>query len=236
MRLRRNRAGPRAGLTLLELTLATAALLLMAKLTLSALDGLQRSSQQASVATRLQEEGERALKQVVGTLRRSGFVNAGSATYPHLFDDGQPAAGFAAHAHAAPVIFPVRVDGQLITPATANREIVFLLPLDADAPGDEGHGVPDVDAAGALAWDAVEHSFVVLPTPDGRNELQQRIDGDSPVVVASDVESFRCLDTSIPGVDVPADALRIELALRARDELGRWVRYTTTAVVRLRNG
>ena len=128
------------------------------------------------------------------------------------------------------------VGGSLIRPATANREIVFLQPIDADAPGQAGHGVPDTDANGALAWDPVEHSFVVVAVADDANELQYRRDADQPETLAVGVESFVCLDSTASGSLAPPNAIQVELTVRGRDEAGRTLRYTSRAIVRLRNG
>jgi hypothetical protein len=232
---RGRRAAPRRrGFTALELTLATAALLLTAGMTVTAIDKMQRTAHQTATAMGVQEDAERALEQVCDRLARSGFVTSGGFDYPHLFVDGVPGVGFTAHAHAAPESFVIVVNGA--PQASWSREIVFLRPLDADAPGTAGHGTPDLDANGALMWDTDECSLVVLPSGDGRNELWFCVDTAPTELLASNVESLICTDTALAGAAVPTNSIQVELTLRGLDDQGRLARYTARALVRMRNG
>lgn len=225
----------RAGFSALELSVSTVLLVLTAGLSITAIDKLQRVANQTSSSSKLQEDAERALDLVATRLQLSGVTIANFKSYPHLFPDGAAGAGFENHQHAAPVVFPIRQNGVVVVPDPANVEIVFVQPIDADLPGEVGFGIPDVDAAGDLAWDTVEHSFVVVPISADTNELQYRQDAAPVETLATGVESFVCSDTAAVA-GVPRSSILIELTLRARDESGRLTRYTTRRVVRLRNG
>lgn len=232
MRLSRNTraAKARRGLTALEMTVATALLLLTARISVTAIGELQSVTSSADTSTRLQEAGQRALLRIVDDLRRSGAVTVGGKAFPYVFTDGAAQPPFEDHAHAAAIRY-VAPDGSGVS---SSREIVFAQPLDADPAGQPGHGVPDVDGAGRLAWEASEFSYVVVSS-GGRNVLQRRVDAGSPELICAGVESVR-FDTSLTSpVSIPANAISVQLAMRGRDSQGQIVRYTARAVVRMRN-
>lgn len=220
-----------AGATLIEVAVSSVLLMMTAGATIRSVMDMRGAATITTASTKLSEQGERALARIIGDLRRSGFATVGGLNFPHLFEDGDAATAFDAHDYTPAQQAVAPNDPQYVVP----RSIVFLQPADNDALGDPGHGRPDVDANGALMWDAQEFSFVVV-TVGGRNQLQRRVDGAAPEVIASDVEWVRFDDAATAGVDVPANALRVQLSLRDVDAQGRVVRWTGEAVVRLRNG
>lgn len=235
MRLVRNRLqrarGPRAGVTVLEITIASVLLLMTAGMTIRAVVDMRGAATLTTVNSQLSAQGERAMERIMDDLRRSGVASVGVLNYPHMFNAGDAGNGFDVHDHVpAPQSVPDD-DPSYVTP----REIIFLQPADADAPGTAGAGRPDVDANGELVWDTREFSYVVVAV-NGRNELQRRIDGGSPQVVCRDVEWIRFDDNLQPGLGaLPFDVLRVRLALRDVDATGRALRWETEAIVRLRN-
>lgn len=232
------RSNSRSGLTLIEVLIGTTILfILMGSLTRS-LTSLKGVTTAGDTNGRLQEAGERILKTISDDMKRSGFVTIGAKDYPFLFNEGDansnwqgtPTNGFAAHNHAAPnhAAGPGEIDFGV------TRELVFTLPQDADE-----NGVPDVDAAGALAWDAREFSYVLVTRPDGINYLERRADGGAIQKVGMFVErvAFDTNETTLLEPNpVPLGAVRIQVFLRQQDEVGLVHRYTARAVVRMRNG
>jgi hypothetical protein len=219
---------------LLELTIATAALMLTAGMTMLAVNELRNTADQTATTSGVQESAERAIGRVADLLARSGFLTSGGYAYPHLFVDGSPGTGFQSHAHDAPHVFNVVAGGSVTQ--SWSREIVFLRPFDGDAAGQPGHGVPDLDGNGNLVWDPVEWSLVVVPDDRGGNVLELRADAEFQETLASGVESFVCTDTAIAGPTVPMNSILVELTLRGLDGDGRLARYTARAIVRMRNG
>lgn len=220
-----------AGATILEVAVSSVLLLMTAGATIRSVADMRGAATITTASTRISEQGERALARIISDLRRSGFATSGGLTYPHLFEDGDASADFDAHDHAVAQQAVAADHPDYVNP----RSIVFLQPADNDAVGSAGHGRPDVDANGRLVWDAREFSFVVV-TVAGRNQLQRRTDAAAPEVIASDVEWVRFDDAATPGLTIPANALRVRLALRDVDAQGRVVRWTGEAVIRLRNG
>jgi hypothetical protein len=225
------RARRRAGATIVEIAVSSTLLLATAGATIQAIADMRGAATLTTTTSKLSEQGERALARIIADLRRSGFATVGGLSYPHLYLDGDAGLGFDHHDYDSATQFLAPSDPDYVTP----RSIVFLQPADSDAPGTPGAGRPDVDANGQLLWDTSEFSYVVVSV-NGRNQLQRRTDAGSPVVIASEVEWIRFDDAATPGVNVPANALQVRLALRAVDPGGREVRWFGEAVVRLRNG
>lgn len=159
-----------------------------------------------------------SLAEMADELAFSGFTRDG--IYPHLFEDGVPGADFDSHAHPTPE--PPRSIG-----VKPSREVVFVLPDDAD-----GDGVPDLAPDGSLAWGA-ERSLVVLPDADGMNRVERRVDGGPTRVIARNVESLVVDDASAVGV--PLGCLRVRLAL-SRSVGERRLSAAAERTVRLQNG
>jgi hypothetical protein len=206
--------------------LATGILLLLAGMLLQSLLGLRQATTSGGTAARMQDGGQRALQRVVDDLRVSGIVSqVGLPDYPYLFEPGFADPLFAVHDH-------VQANQQADADDYdfgATREIVFRLPADADV-----DGVPDVDAGGSLVWDVREFSFVVVTNADGVNELQRRIDGLQPEVIARYVERV-VFSTRQFSPTVPLGSVRVEIFFRQPDENGLVHRYSIETVVRMRN-
>jgi hypothetical protein len=216
----------RAGFTLVELVISSALTVVLIGALVAAVDALRSLSNAGSTRARMVEEGARALDVVRFDLTRSGFVFANGKTYPHLFTDGAAAGDFADHAHA-----PTPDAAQPGDPDFGpDREIVYVMPLDAD-----GDGMPDLDADGLPIFDANECSIVVAVRPDGRNVLERRGPGGRRTL-ARDVERVIFDDAVSSGFTVPQNAIRVRIFLRTIDENGALQRHVAEATVRLRNG
>ena len=216
------------GFTLLEITLSAAVLVVMAKFTVEALQGLHATTTGSTTRVRMQQSGEEALLAIIADLNSSGFVTAGE-TYPYLFDDGVTGSmAFAHHDHAPATHHAVAGDPDF----GPTREIVFLRPSDFD--GDE---VPDTDpATGRLQFDPSEISYVLVTNAQGRNVLERRIDAAAGVPIANDVERVT-FDTALSsGEALPGESIRVRIWYRGIDEKGALQRYMSEATVRLRNG
>lgn len=226
----------RRGFTLVEMAIAATILLLLSGALVSSLDSLRDATLTSSVDSKLQEAGERAMRTIIDDLRRSGQVGIGPVNYPGFFVDGNAAGDFAAHAH--PPIIQNAVAGE---PGFGfSREIVFLLPRDADTWGPPAvagvpDGIPDLDLNANLVWDPTEFSFVLITGVDGTNRLERRSDAAAPSVVASFVERVLFDDITTDPTMRPF-AVRIRLFLRQADSQGVVHRYQTDATVHMRNG
>lgn len=207
----------RSGMTLVEAILALAifsSVLVSLGLVLRWREASTLEMESAALAVDLHA----SLAEMTDELAFSGFTRDG--VYPHLFEDGVPGSDFEAHAHPAPE--PPRSIG-----TKPSREVVFVLPDDADE-----DGVPDLAADGSLAWGA-ERSLVVLPDADGMNRVERRVDGGPTRVIARNVESLVVDDASAVGV--PLGCLRVRLAL-SRSVGGRLLSAAAERTVRLLNG
>jgi hypothetical protein len=224
------RLNDKAGFTLLEITLTAAVLVVLAKFTVDALQGLRATTTNSTTKVRIQQSGEEALLAIIADLNSSGFVTGANAEpYPFLFDDGVTNnAAFQGHDHVPAVHHAVVGDPDF----GPSREIVFLRP--ADANGDE---IPDVDpATGKLSFGAQEFSYVLVTDARGRNVLERRTNGANGVPVAYDVERVRFDDSATSGQHQPTNSIRVRIWYRALDASGVLQRFMSDATVRLRNG
>jgi hypothetical protein len=207
-----------AGMTLVEAILSLAifsSVLMSLGLVLRWREANTLEMEEAALSVDLHE----ALAAMTSELSLSGFTPDG--VYPHLFEDGVPGDDFAAHAHAAP-------EAPLSIGVTPSRDVVFVLPDDADE-----DGVPDLDADGSLIWATEERSVVIVPDADGMNRVELRIDGARSRVIARHAESLVVDDSSAVGV--PLGCLRLRLAL-SRSVGGRRLSAAAERTVRLLNG
>src|SRR5262249_37291196 len=146
----------RSGFTVLEMTLSAAVLVVMAKFTVDALQGLRNTTTASSVKSRVQRSGEEALLSIIADLNASGFVATNGKSSPYLdFLDGLTGAlAYQNHDHAPAVHHAVQGDPDF----GPSREIVFVRPADAD-----GNEIPDTDpTTGKLVFDATEFSYVLV--------------------------------------------------------------------------
>jgi hypothetical protein len=250
-------ARARAGLTLVEVSLAALLFFLLTAALSGALGQLGALGRSGSAEGRLLLGAEDALQRIVRDLRQAGFVDTNGKSYPHLFSGGSAGAGFAPHSHT-----PAEEHAPAGHPAHGpDREIVFVQPnfveVVQDAAGEnypledpEGaaleipagvtvvkrYAVPVIGADGTPGWSAREISYVLETAPDGVNELRRRVDGASPVAVARGVERLVFDTAATDPVGVPLNAVRVRLWLRVADEEGTWHERVVESIVRLRNG
>ncbi|MEW6073177.1 MAG: hypothetical protein AB1726_11385 [Planctomycetota bacterium] len=220
------RPGPRRGLTLVDVLIASLLFCLLVGALARSLAALTAERTAVETTATLQDMGTRAMEEIYGALRVSGFAAANGVDYPYLFEDGDAQGAFAAHAHP-----PADKAAQPGDPDFGpNREIVFCFPADAD-----GNDVPDIDAGGALVWDADESSFVVV-TEHGINFLERRVNGGDARPVASHVERVAFDDATTSGFAVPLDAIRVRIWFRRDDGTGLLHTYFVESTIKLRNG
>ncbi|QDU85695.1 hypothetical protein Pla163_28280 [Planctomycetes bacterium Pla163] len=191
---------------------------------LTSLDGGQRESDRGGRMADLVRRADRAMSTLTFELERSGFATAGGVDFPFFVDGAALDDAPELHRHAAANV--------AAGAANTAREVVFLLPQDAN-----DDGWPDLTPSMQnVAWDPTEVSYVLLPSPDGSNELVRREDGANDRVLARGVRRFLVEDAASTGFAFPIDTLRITLELEdsgvgdARQEL------TSTRLVTLPNG
>ncbi len=223
-RLRRTSA--RGGFTLLEATFATALMMLVFTGLASAIRSMQNLAHTAKERGAIQTDGQDALVEILRDLRRSGIVMSGGIRYPVVFDGGDAGPAHPDHSHQPATKNGAPGDED----AGPDRSILFLLPLDAD-----GDRRPDVDANGELLWDWTVFSYVLVTGPDGINRLERRSDGSAPRVVARFIERIVFDDAGSSGFEIPLGSVRVRLLFRKVDASGQVQRFTTEAIVTLRN-
>jgi len=241
--------GGRAGFTLLELTISATILFLLAAMMVEAVDQIGSLGRAGGTAARLQMGAAEALTRITTDLHSSGFVNANGKTYPYLFEDGAADSDFAVHAHVPAAEHAAAGEAD----EGVNREMVCAIPAFVSVvQGDDGanyppdavpggvtvvkvYDVPQIDANGSAIWSVDEVSYVLVTAADGVNELQRRVNGASPTVLARGVERI-LFDTGAIDLAVPLRAVRVRLWLRLPDGEGTVHRHFAEAVVRLQNG
>jgi type II secretory pathway pseudopilin PulG len=225
--LRRTDA-PRTGFTLVETVIGAAILLVLGLALIESATGVGRLTSSSAVDAQLQEQAQRALRTILVDLKRSGFADLGAGVgYPHVFEDGDADAPFDEHDHAPAAVHAEPGDADF----GPRREIVFRLPADADS-----DGIPDIDGAGNMVWDATDFSFVLVTRADGVNCLERRRNAGSPKVLARHVERVAFETSAHDPVGIPVGAIRVRIWLRDKDERGTWHRLFTEALVDPRNG
>jgi len=222
-------SGKSAGFTFTEMMISATILVGLAGIIAGTMGGLSTMTVSGSVQNQLQDMAERALSSILDDLRKSGWVTKDSHVFPAFFEDGAPEPEWLQpHAHLAP-IRTARLGEVDYGPS---REIVFLAPADSD-----NDNRPDVDMnTGQMAWDTRHFSYVLVPGPNGHNQLERRIDGGMPQVVAHHVERMTIEDSEATLFEIPLKAVRVRLWLRKNDSGGVIHRHRVEAVVQLRNG
>lgn len=257
MQLRHAKFGRNAGIGVVEIVISATILLLLAASMVEAVGHVGALGKSGSTQGKISLGVEDALQSITGDLRASGFVTIGLKSYPYLFEDGSPSPDFAAHEHATAAEHAEDDEADF----GPNREIVFVRPafepmaqdddgVNWDLYDDDGNEItlpgsvnvvkrydfPVIGADGSAGFRAEEISYVLVTAADGLNELQRRVDGGSPRVVARGVERL-VFDTSVTDpVGVPVGAVRARLWLRLRDGEGMVHRQFAETVVRLQNG
>jgi len=219
-----------AGFTLLEIVLVVVVLAILARTLVQSSSSMSQVTSTGGAEGMLQMEGERILREVVGDLRRSGYVTLDGHDYPHVLVDGATDdAWFDRHEHP-PAASEARAGDPDFGP---NYEIIFRLPGDAD-----GDGRPDL-VDGEIQWSPAEISYTVLTGADGINRLMRRVELDDGRPVGTHVERI-VFATTVEGPDdfdvVPKHCVRVQVFMRRRSENGSLYRGTYQTTVRLRNG
>lgn len=258
MKFHRTKSGTKAGIGLVEIVISATILLLLAASMVEAVSRVGALGNSGNTDGKISLGIEDAMRSITGDLRASGFVTVGLKSYPYLFDNGEPTnPDFGAHAHEPAVEHAEDDEADF----GANREIVFVRPafeqmaqdedgVNYDLVDDDGNDIalpgdvtivkrydfPVIDGAGSAGFRPEEISYVLVTAADGQNELQRRVDGGTPRIVARGVERL-VFDTSITDpVGVPVGAVRARLWLRLRDGEGMVHRQFAETVVRLQNG
>lgn len=221
------------GFGLLELLISTAILAIIGGTVAETLGTMGQAASTGRAKQRAQKMAEHAMSKILNDLRMSGAVSVGGKIYPYIFDDGNAlnVAGvgdFTAHAHAAAVHKAVAGEAD----AGVTREIVFVLPADAD-----NNGVMDTDAAGNLVYPNTEYSYVLVNYDGVTNRLERRIGANaaSAETIATNVERI-AFETNAEDPAIPLDAVRVRIFFRLQDKENRAVPYRAETTIKLRNG
>ena len=256
----------RRGFTLLELVIVLTVLTMLARMLVTTSQSMSRVTSTGTIEGVLQGEGEDALRQIMGDLRRSGFETVNGLEFPYVFDDGVPLdPNFLLHAHAAapPTALPTEPD------FGPQRTIVLVLPSDLDRDGRpeldaDRDGWPELDGNGdgvhsdelvdidglwdpalntiqpdtGLVWSHNEVSYVVVVLADGSRVLQRRVNNEAATarVVARHVERVQFDTPESSGWTVPLGAVRVRIFFRTTNAEGHIYRARNEVTVRLRNG
>ncbi len=255
----------RRGFTLVELVIVVTVLGVLARMLVTTSDSMSRITATGTIEAVLQTEAERALRQIVEDLRRSGFVEVNGKDLPYVFDDGTPDdPAFLSQAYAVAPLTAAPEDNDF----GPRRSIVLALPSDLDRDGRpeldaDFDGIPELDGDGdrvhtddpadtdglwdelantiqdnGLVWSNAEVSYVVVVLADGSRVLQRRVDNDAATarVLARHVERVQFDTPESSGWQIPLGSVRVRLFFRKTDDDGRLYRARNEVTVRLRNG
>jgi prepilin-type N-terminal cleavage/methylation domain-containing protein len=175
----------------------------------------------------IEEQGRIAAMGIANELRQSGYYMdpVTGKSYPHIFADGAALWPFSSHAHT-----PARHHAEVGTSAYGpSREVVFRITADLD-----GDGVRTASATGDIEWGADEISYVLVTAGDGVNQVERRVNGGSPKIVARYVERM-LFDDSATDSGVPYGQVRLTLYMRKTTSDGRVVKASYSTIVKMRN-
>jgi prepilin-type N-terminal cleavage/methylation domain-containing protein len=233
----RNRAQRRGspGFTFVEISIAMTILVIVLSALAWAIDGMRGLAESAQERSSLQTAGQAALLEIMSDLSRSGVTTQAvdvdgdlvDVRFPVIYEGGDPGEEFPDHVHAPAVENAAPGEPDF----GRDREILFLLPRDADA-----DRRPDLDEDGNLLWGAQVISYVLVTRQDGSNYLERRVDGAAPRIVARFVERVLFEDAANAAYEIPLGSVRVRIFLRKLDAFGHVQRYFTEAVVALKNG
>lgn len=216
------KAKTNAGFTLIEALIAASLLSLtlgsFAVMTYRATGARKQTENNYQLETRILN----ALDEIRRDLRRTGYITQ-TGDYPAVFEPGEIGEEYPGFEN--PTI-NTHTDGN-----PTSRDMVFLLPEDAD-----GDGWPDYGLDGNPAWSPIDHAYVLVPDPHGTNTLQ-RIDSSGRRRDVAHGVTRAIFDTSqSAGFSIPLDCVRVQLEI-AHQEGGRIQKsIAREIIVRLRNG
>lgn len=227
MRLRGRTCGARRssrGASLLETLIALSLFPLLIGACLTTIDGADSEAERGGRMADLVRRADRALSTLTDELERSGFTSVDGVDYPFFVDGDALEDAPEKHRHDEA--------NAAAGAAVTAREVVFLLPQDAN-----DDGWPDLtDAMQSVAWDTTEVSYVLLPSPDGSNQLVRREDGANDRVLARGVRRFLVEDAASTGFAFPINVLRITLELEDSGRGDERQSLTATRHLTLPNG
>jgi len=264
MKTLRSTYSSRAGVSLIEVVLATSLLALLAKTLVESANSMSLLTSRGSIRALLQVEGQNAVKAVISDLGSSAIRIVNGKSYPYTFDDAEAAFPYAAHTHTLPTMESVIGDADFGT----LREIVFVSTADLDNDGrpdmdTDLNGVPELDGDGdgtrsenfadlegiwvsadntvdsvsGVVWPHTEWSYVLTTRADGVNCLQRRMNADPSTdeTIATHVERIQVDTADTCQWTIPLNSVRLQIFFRRLDERGVLFRYTTQVVVALKN-
>ncbi|MCP5024238.1 MAG: prepilin-type N-terminal cleavage/methylation domain-containing protein [bacterium] len=257
-----NKRNKHSGFTLIELIVSATILAVLARSLVMVSSGIDSLSQTGGSLSFLQQQSSKAQRALFSDLRNSGFMSIDGRSFPHVFEDGVPGAGFAAHAYAPGIQVATANEFDF----GAHRAVIFLEPADMDDNGRPDmdldlNGTPELDGNGdgvlseewedtqawdvnlyrvdpetGLVWNLEEVRYAVLDGPNGRTYLERWVGGVLDRRVAHGVERFQVETPVETGYQIPTNALRITLFLRKTDSDGVTYRHSAQWVIKLQNG
>jgi hypothetical protein len=212
------------GASLLETLIALSLFPLLIGACLTTIDSTDAEAERGGRMADLVRRADRALSTLTDELERSGFTSIDGVDYPFFVDGAELDDAAEKHQHAEA--------NAAAGAAVTAREVVFVLPQDANA-----DGWPDLtDTMQSVSWDATQVSYVLLPSPDGSNQLVRREDGANDRVLARGVRRFLVEDAASAGFVFPINVLRVTLELEDSGEGDARQTLTATRHVTLPNG
>lgn len=219
-----NDVGGERGTTFVEMLLALAVFAILTAAMSQVMKIMRSVEAENSIEAKLHAHALRAMRTIVKDLKRSEFRAVGGKDFPYVFDDGVASWPFTSHAHTPASSSAVSGEPEF----GPNREIVFVLPADAD-----NDGRPDL-TANAVDWSPAEISYTLVTGTAG-NELVRSV-GAQSYPIARNVERL-VFDTPLSsGFAIPLGTVRVQLFLRARDRHGTVYRHQSETTVRLQFG
>lgn len=227
MTIHRRSHGPtRRGITVLELCVSMSLLVIVMGSLAWAMTGLRGLVESGKNRASLQSTGQQALIEMLEELRRSGVVDQDGVRYPVIFENGDPGENHPGLEHEVAGGHAQEGDPDF----GPDREIIFLLPLDAN-----GDRRPDIGEDGELLWSSDEITYVAVTRADGENYLERRVNGVNPRIICRFIERLVIDDAESAAFEIPMGCVRVRLFMRKRDAQGIVHRYFTEGVVALRN-
>jgi hypothetical protein len=212
------------GASLLETLIALSLFPLLIGACLTTIDSADAEAERGGRMADMVRRADRALSALTDELERSGFTTVDGVDYPFFVDGSALEDAPEKHRHDEP--------NAAADAAVTAREVVFLLPQDAN-----DDGWPDLtNTMLSVAWDTTEVSYVLLPSPDGSNELVRRENGVNDRVLARGVRRFLVEDSASAGFEFPINVLRITLELEDTGRGDERQSLTATRHLTLPNG